>query len=124
MSLSLLAKNRTEICQKCGRCCKEYSCHGYSKDEQTRLTLLGDPKIFAKDDVMYFKKVCQMLESKNGVYSCRIHESQDRPVFCREYPDNIPVSAWGVEKEICPIIKIAYEKLDLENCENKDHKLG
>jgi Fe-S-cluster containining protein len=110
MSISLLAKGKSGLCKKCAKCCKEFVISNWDNGALERFKLLGWNKIYVDSyGNVHIKKVCSQLVSRNGVYSCKIHNQLNRPLLCRLYPDNVPVCDWVREKDNCPIIKEAYE---------------
>lgn len=113
----MLAKS--EICQKCANCCKEFWLIEYNRDWALRWSLLEYPKIDVDEReidnrkfwIVTFKIKCKKLryDTKEDKFYCEIHDG-DRPQFCRDFPDNIPITEWEIEKDKCPIIKDVLEK--------------
>lgn len=105
----------TKICVTCGKCCKTFSiCYPkiLLKDdpvmfsEVKRFSMLDTDliEIIEEGDVFLvkFKFPCKFLESKKGIYSCKIYE-EGRPKLCEEYPfeetTDCPykINEWGEE---------------------------
>lgn len=116
MNKSILAKS--EVCQVCGRCCKEFNFIEYNRDWALRWKLLNSPKIVVEDVKtdgriiwrVRFRIQCSKLRYKAGKYHCDIHDG-DRPGFCETYPDNLTLEQWKFEDN-CPIIVEMREKLN------------
>jgi Fe-S-cluster containining protein len=114
MNQSKLASS--EVCQKCGRCCKEFWWVEYNFDFALRLMLLDLPEIVVEDRqidgnnvfLVRVNRTCSKLRL-HGEYSCTIYDKQ-RPGMCRQYPDNIPMTEWEIHGELCPLIKGGLEK--------------
>jgi Fe-S-cluster containining protein len=100
----------SEICQKCGKCCKEFTtCENLSYAQ--RFLWLDSNRIEAKDTPFQFdngdnmKKVtfrfpCKQLEKRrDGKYYCKVW-GEKRPDFCETYPDHVFYSCetWNLEK--------------------------
>lgn len=88
----------TEICQKCGDCCKHFPLVDVSENEIASLKLLTglcfesflDSKGKASDGYfLQFKENghCFFLNKKNGRYFCEIY--QNRPKICKNYPSTL-----------------------------------
>lgn len=111
----------SEICQKCGRCCKVFqSCFDidmavrfiWSEGEKIK----GEDTPFRFDDgfqkkLVTFNFPCSKLEYKEGKYYCKAY-NEERPDFCSTYPDHIfyNIERWNkdrikrllqFEKKIC-----------------------
>lgn len=114
MNVSKLAKS--EICQKCARCCKNF---GFivNKDEAKRFAMMDERKIKVEEIevstgnwyyIVTFKYPCNKLkQDKDGKYYCDIYDDKEleRPHFCKEYPDNIPISLIEHDSNECPILR-------------------
>jgi len=94
----------TEICKKCGECCKNYPFVELSKNEihaleqatALHLGVFTIPKGKAVEE--YFLQFqangdCFFLHENNGSYSCGVYEA--RPEICKNYP------AKPKQKEAC-----------------------
>jgi len=90
---------RSEQCQKCANCCKEFTCGGFDTDIATRFLWMSKSRIYIreaelKDDIgntlkdIVFPFRCEKLACKKGKYSCSVWNEQ-RPDFCNTYPDSI-----------------------------------
>ncbi len=90
---------KSDICQKCGKCCKEFVCGGFDLDCALRFLWIDDRKIKARDSSLrddfgnikrevIFKHPCEKLEFRDGRYWCKVWD-KERPDFCNDYPDNI-----------------------------------
>ena len=100
------------VCQKCAKCCKEFSFIEYNRDFALRWLLLDHPKIVVEEKQLEDSKVwritfkikCKQLryDPKNEKYYCTIYDG-DRPLMCKDYPDNIPFLQWEIED--CSILK-------------------
>jgi hypothetical protein len=119
-SMSLLASS--EVCQKCALCCKRLTILEFNRNYAQRWQWLNDPKIQVKERklrngnyawIIVVDKPCSKLgyDSKADHYFCENYNGE-RPDFCKEYPDNIPVSDWFVERENCPIIEKRFKELE------------
>ncbi len=99
----------SEICQKCGKCCKEFnmSCDANCA---IRLMWIEDKKIKAFDTPfrfgdgieekgICFKFPCSQLEFRDGRYWCKVWD-EERPDFCNTYPDHVfyNVETWNTQK--------------------------
>ncbi len=116
----------SEICQKCGKCCKEFSMLD-NLDNALRFLWIDNKKIKVKDTPFQlpfnqgiersicFKFPCSQLKFKDGKYYCKVWK-EERPDFCNTYPDHIFYSCetWNKEKiqkilefesENCPALK-------------------
>ena len=114
MNVSKIA--RSEVCQKCANCCKTFS---LLVDENTakRFIMMEQRKIkveqieVSKGNIYFlvtFKYPCNKLKIDNlGKYYCDIYDDKelDRPHFCKEYPDNLPISLIEHDAKECPILK-------------------
>lgn len=94
----------TEICKKCGACCKNYpfielsTCDISSLEQLTALhvTLFTHAKGKAIEEYfLQFKKNgdCLFLNEESGNYSCGVYEA--RPGICKKYP------AHPIQEELC-----------------------
>lgn len=111
---------RSEVCQKCARCCKEFTVSGFMDEYgfKKRIDWLCDEKVTMDDNFqLHIKIPCSMLRFNGELYSCAIHEKPERPLLCQDYPDQVPVSAWAAEAELCPIIA---EKLEIVTQKNTE----
>ena len=103
---------KSEICKTCGNCCKFFEII-VSPDEGVRYSWLNQRKIKVKEIktatntnycIVRFNFPCEKLkQDKQGNYYCDSYEN--RPHFCKEYPDNIPIALMDYESSFCPIIK-------------------
>lgn len=118
MNKSKLAKS--EICQKCAKCCKEFRIIEQNKNWALRWKLLNHPKIIVEEKegvdnsrfwIIRIMIKCSKLRynAKAKKYYCEIYKDR-RPDFCETYPDNIPTFSWGSEKDFCSIINKEYIK--------------
>jgi Fe-S-cluster containining protein len=106
---------RSEICQKCARCCKSFTISGFQDDTgfKKRIDWMESNTVtMDKEFNLKINISCIHLKSDGKLYSCAIHKDPHRPQLCRDYPDNVPFSSWEIEAENCPILK---EKLALIN---------
>jgi uncharacterized protein len=94
----------SEICQKCGKCCKGHPFIELTEkevnllEEQTGLTQDQFTCIKNKETGEYFFKFkkngeCVFLTKKNGNHSCSVYNA--RPKICRDYPST------SEQKETC-----------------------
>jgi len=94
----------SEICRKCGECCKNYPFVELSHNEIYALEKLTGLPFYVftdkKDEgseefFLQFKKNgnCFFLHENNDDYSCGVYES--RPVICRNYPSK------SIQNEVC-----------------------
>ncbi|VVB76370.1 Putative zinc- or iron-chelating domain protein [Candidatus Tiddalikarchaeum anstoanum] len=111
----------SDVCQKCGKCCKQFWIYTKDKDYAVRLSYLKTDKITVKK----FKKnvyrilfdiPCSKLEYKKGKYYCRNHK-RFRPNTCKTYP--IQCFTWGsdilkIEKNYCPVLKQLFKYAEEE----------
>ena len=85
----------TEICNKCGTCCKNYPFVELSKNEINLLeqmtalhfAVFTNPKGKAVEEYFLQFKAngdCFFLNENNGSYSCGVYEA--RPGICKNYP--------------------------------------
>jgi hypothetical protein len=90
-----------------------------------RFKLLNNPLIEVKADKqtmdghcftqIVFKIPCSKLrfDREKKLYYCSIHDTDQRPVMCEEFPDNVPLGEITTDDE-CPIIRDFAEKLKTE----------
>lgn len=117
---------KSDECQSCGKCCKEFVCGGYDLDCALRFLFIEDNKIIARDSQfrddwgnikreVVFNFPCKKLKYQDRKYSCSIWD-KERPEFCNTYPDNIfyAVDIWDTQKigklleeasQDCPALK-------------------
>ena len=104
----------SEICQKCGKCCKIFET-SESTDYALRFLWMDIKKIKAKDTdfrfedgkelkLVTFKFPCSQLEFRDGKYWCKVW-NKERPDFCNTYPDHnfYKYPEWnkeGIQKEL------------------------
>ncbi|MGA3021152.1 MAG: YkgJ family cysteine cluster protein [Candidatus Micrarchaeales archaeon] len=99
----------SEICQRCAKCCKEYTLYD-TLDSALRFGWMLDDTIttgdtpFTSEDGLEmkqitFKKECAKLCTKDGKYYCSVWD-KERPDFCANTPDNLfeGVEKWNREK--------------------------
>jgi len=118
---------RSEICQKCAECCKEFAMN-VSEDIATRFKLLEHPKIIVEECktfdgsfywIVHFKIKCSKLryDNEKEKYYCSIYPSmvgdENRPLMCLEYPDNVPFAEWSGDNEYCRIIKESLKRIEV-----------
>jgi len=100
---------KSEICQKCAKCCKVFTL-SENMDVALRFLWIEDRKIKAEDTPfrfwdgtpekqITFKFPCSQLEFKDNKYCCKVWD-KERPDFCNTYPDHIfyNVEIWNREK--------------------------
>ena len=100
----------SEICQKCGRCCKEFTMGTFDLDIALRFAWIDDKKVKAKDlpfrdtwggiqRQITFKFPCSKLKCESGKCYCTVYD-KERPDFCNTYPDNIfyECDNWNTQK--------------------------
>lgn len=89
---------KSEFCQACARCCKEFICGGFDLDFVVRFLWMSDERIQPRDSMfrddwgnikreVIFRFPCNKLELKDGKYFCSVWD-KERPDFCNSYPDN------------------------------------
>jgi len=118
----------SEICQRCAKCCKEYTLYD-TLDSALRFRWMLDNTIITEitEDTPFtfgdgldmkritFKKECAKLYMKDGKYYCSVWD-KERPDFCAIGPDNLfrGVEKWNrekiqkiidFEKKDCPIFE-------------------
>lgn len=103
---------RSEVCQTCAKCCKEFWWVVHNRDWAKRLQLLNRRDISvewkylsASNQTVWIVKIkhsCSALTFKKGKYYCEIWD-KSRPRLCEEYPDNIPMTEWKAHP--CPLLK-------------------
>lgn len=87
----------SEICKKCGKCCKNYPFVKLTKNEinlleqTTKLHFEVFTNPMGKEVEEYFLQFqkngsCFFLNENNGDYSCSVYET--RPELCKNYPPN------------------------------------
>jgi len=106
---SSLAKS--EICQKCAKCCKVYSWLEFSRDFAWRFMMLENNKIEVKEVetktgvgwMITIDSPCsKLIKNRDGKYYCQLY-GEPRPGMCETYPDNIAPMFKELEK--CPLLK-------------------
>lgn len=116
----------SNICQTCGRCCKEFNMYC---DVNCALRFLWIDERKIKPTVapfrlpfnqgvehnIKFKFPCSQLEFTDGKYRCKVWD-KERPDFCNTYPDHIfyDCEEWNTDKikklleyesQVCPALK-------------------
>ena len=94
----------TEICQKCGECCRKYPFVELSETDinaleqatKVRCDVFANPKGKAVEE--YFLQFqangdCYFLNDNRGSYACGVYEA--RPGLCRNYPST------AIQREVC-----------------------
>jgi len=102
----------SELCQKCGKCCKVWNIYINYKDEAMRFKYLRSNRIkvkLIKEGIwkVSFYYPCKKLVFKDGIYSCKEYNGL-RPDFCKTYPNNIVDQEPEIvqsEAEFCPALK-------------------
>lgn len=115
MNHSIVA--RSEVCQRCAKCCKTLSDYTYDFEMAKRLHLLATPRIEVKEFKLKngstvwritYKYPCEKLKinPEDGKYYCELHGNKEtpRPFFCKTYPDNMPIELLEIEKQFCPAL--------------------
>ena len=118
----------SKICQKCGKCCKEFV-YVDSYDNALRFKWMLGKKIKIESSEMVNEKgqelwiitfmfPCKKLKQKNGKYYCSVWNGK-RPSFCETYPDHIFYDndpklfkkIFEMSKKDCPYLKqITFKK--------------
>ncbi|MDO8740156.1 MAG: YkgJ family cysteine cluster protein [Candidatus Woesearchaeota archaeon] len=113
MTVSKLAKS--EVCRSCARCCKTFGML-FDRDTAKRFIMMDERKIKVEEIevsegnfyyLVTFKYPCNKLKhDREGKYYCSIYDDKesDRPQFCKEYPDNIPISLIEHDAKECPLL--------------------
>lgn len=116
----------SEICQKCGKCCKEFAQDRWDLDNGLRFLWMENRNIKVEDTpfkieglginrAICFKFPCKHLEFRDRKYWCNVWD-KERPDFCNTYPDHMfyDVEEWNREKikrilefnsKFCPALK-------------------
>ena len=111
--MSLVLENiiLSEICKKCGECCKNYPFVDLSENEINLLEKVTGlhPDVFTngkmKEVEEYFLQFqsnghCHFLNEKNGSFSCGVYEA--RPSICKNYPSR------PVQQDLCDALRCKY----------------
>ena len=104
----------SELCQTCGRCCKQMWWFTRNPSDALRFGWL-DPSIVTVELTqpgiwrIRLHLVCQQLEEKNGLFRCKVWDGQ-RPDYCASYPRSffncgLTREAMQAEAEFCPALK-------------------
>jgi Fe-S-cluster containining protein len=111
----------SEYCMKCGKCCKEFVCGGFSLDCALRFLWMKDENIKPRDSrfrndfddsikrEVVFNKPCSKLQKVGDKLVCSVW-NKERPDFCNTYPDHcfygIDVdNTWLIEKMLDEVSK-------------------
>ncbi len=87
------------VCKKCASCCKSLAIWVQDSEGMSdRLSFLQSPVIsyirtgIVKHSIEWLILVinlrCIHLNENNGIYSCKIWDSSEKPNLCRSYPSN------------------------------------
>ena len=99
---------KSEICQKCARCCKSFTISGFQDERGFKKRIDWMHSNIVKMDENYNLVInipCSQLRFDGRLYSCAIHKDPHRPQLCQDYPDQVPFCSWEIEAENCPILK-------------------
>lgn len=104
-------------CQKCGACCKIWSCW-LPPNEVWRFIHLAGIKITSVSDPdkhgfsrVVFDYPCKFLQEEKGLFSCSIYDKAYRPDCCKDYPRSFfnylkeDPFIFSQEATTCPILQ-------------------
>ena len=89
----------SNVCQHCGKCCKEFVCGGMDLNCAIRFAFMEDKKVIARDSDLVddfgnmkrevvIKIPCSKLVREHDRYKC-VEWNSWRPDFCNTYPDSV-----------------------------------